>query len=429
VSSVDTDTTSEENAEDKDDESFSTRSSAIETPSDIDNLSLGSFTDSEAESDEKKNNDVEVFHAMTPAVNIAHGKAICDGESLETNNEDEKQYQNGREVGQQSESRSSVVDIDNGVLIADGSGVGVSRVKDEKENRKETEMDPSTTPTKAIIDFDIEDDTGAIRCNVDDSTSFTTTTTSSASSTSTSSYSSTDDTSSTDSSCPTSSSSSVDDVEDENSDDIDNPQQNKSSGWITRKETRLRHPLPRSLIFHLKRFEYSAATGRVEKLAGAVDVPPTLNVSACCLDSSSSISAQHDTTDTLENMKNCCYTYFLSGAIVHVDQKEMEDEIEFGRVSEGHYVTFLHPLSLRVSATSGNDPSHDEREEGIGAWTEIDDEMIRVVDSESDSTLDVLSGCYTYNKSAVAPSSKSYQKECSRYAMLLVYSRTCQCRD
>ena len=424
VSSVDTDTTSEENAEDKDDESFSTRSSAIETPSDIDNLSLGSFTDSEAESDEKKNNDVEVLHAVT------HEKATCDGESLETNNEDGKQYQNGREVGQQSESCNSSVDIDDSVLIADGSGVGVSRVKDEKENRKETEMDPSTTPITAIIDFDTEDDTGAIRCNADDSTSSTTTTTSSASSTSTSSYSSIDDTSSTDSSCPTSSSSSVDDDDDnDDSDEIDNPRQDKSTGWITRKETRLRHPLPQSLIFHLKRFEYSAATGRVEKLAVAVDVPPKLNVRAFCSDLTPSISAQHDTTNTLETKDSCCYTYFLSGAIVHVDQKEMEDEIEFGRVTEGHYVTFLRPLSSRVSATSGNDPNHDEREEGIGAWTEIDDEMIRVVDSESDSTLDVLSGCDTYNKSAVAPSSKSYQKECSRYAMLLVYSRTCQCRD
>ncbi len=56
VTSVDTDTSSEENAKSKeqDDESFSTRSSAIEAPSDIDNLSLGSFTDSELELDRRR---------------------------------------------------------------------------------------------------------------------------------------------------------------------------------------------------------------------------------------------------------------------------------------------------------------------------------------------------------------------------------------
>jgi len=56
---------------------------------------------------------------------------------------------------------------------------------------------------------------------------------------------------------------------------------NTAREWITRKETRLCHPLRASLVFHLKRFEY--ASDGVEKLGGTVDVPAELDVGPCCL--------------------------------------------------------------------------------------------------------------------------------------------------
>ncbi len=430
VTSVDTDTSSEENAksEERDDESFSTRSSAIETPSDIDNLSLGSFTDSELEFDEKEDKDNADIHVTAPAVKSGRDKATDREERLETKDDDERCHQEGSEVE---------TDIYESTLLVNNSGEGVSTAKREKENKVETQVGPSAIVTATIIDFDTDNDTGAIRCSVNESTSSSTTTTSSASSTS--SYSSTNDSSATDS-ARSSSDESTFSTSDDDEDDIDNSQlDKKAAGWITRKETRLRLPLPQSLIFHLKRFEYSVTTGRVEKLTGAVDIPHKLNVRVCCLDgtprTATNNPAKNDPSTAMrDNMHSCCFEYYLSGAIVHVDPKEMEDEIEFGGVSEGHYVTLLHSPSSRATNTTGNDPNHYERDDEVGTWTEIDDEMIRTVRSESEMTthrrqpaLDSICGCDKYYNGTDSASSKDNRKEECRYAMLLVYSRTCQC--
>jgi hypothetical protein len=411
VSSVDTDTSSKENVknEERDDDSFSTRSSAIETPPDIDNLSLGSFTDSDLELDEKEDNDNAVIRVTVPAVKSASDKVKDMEESLETMDE----YQEGSEFAS---------DIDESKFLVVNSGDGLSTAKKVIESQEETQIGPSAIATAAFIDFDADKDTGAIRCNVNESTSSSTTTTSSASSTT--SYSSTDDTSSTDSARSSSDDSSISTSDDDEL-DIDNSQQDMTAaGWITRKETRLRLPLPQSLIFHLKRFEYSATTGRVEKLTGSVDIPHKLNVRGCCLDRTVTNLTKHDISTMRDDMHSCCFEYYLSGAIVHVDPKEMEDEIEFGRVSEGHYVTLLHSPSSRATSITDNDPNHYEREDEVGTWTEIDDEMIRIVRSESETThsrhpaLDTICGCDKYYNGT--------DSEC-RCAMLLVYSRTCGC--
>lgn len=88
---------------------------------------------------------------------------------------------------------------------------------------------------------------------------------------------------------------------------------------------------------------------------------------------------------------------------MHVDPRETEDEIEFGSVAEGHYVTLLHSPSSSATSTEVYDPNHVKREGVVGAWTEIDDDMIRIVDSVSDSetnahhrrhpALDDICGC------------------------------------
>lgn len=427
VSSVDTD--EEEEEEERDGESFSTRSSAIETPPYLDDLSLGSFTDSEPDSDEKKDDENAVVHITAPAVNGTHDEAADRGESLEfSRKDDDIQCQNGCEVRQNSNVRTSTIDINDGTLPFNYSCDGVSTSKDEKENHKKMEAHSSTMSTAVIIDFNADDDTGTI--------SYTTTTSSSFTSSS-SSYSSSDDTSA-DSSRTTSdeassSSSSVDDA-----DGIGSPDQDKNAaGWITRKETRLRHPLPHSLVFHMKRFEYSASTGRVEKLMGVVDIPRELNVRACCSDTTPTSTSHHDTTTTRDNMNSCCYKYFLSGAIVHVDPQETDGEIGFGGVSEGHYVAFLHSPSSKATITNGIDPNDDANEEDVGVWTEVDDEMIRIVNTESDTAtrgchpaLDAMCGCDKFNNSTNTSSSNTDRKveEC-RYATMLVYSRACRCNE
>jgi len=87
---------------------------------------------------------------------------------------------------------------------------------------------------------------------------------------------------------------------------------NAAREWITRKKPRLCHPLPASLVFHLKlkRFEY-APDGMDEKLGGTVDVPAEMDVGPCCLADDSGDESQRG-----EVGRSC--RYHLAGAIVHV---------------------------------------------------------------------------------------------------------------
>jgi len=198
VSSVDTDDEEEEEEEEeeRDGESFSTRSSAIETPPFLDDLSLGSFTDSEPDLDEKKDAEKADVHITAPTVIGRHDEATDRGESLESSHKDDDiQCQSGCEVGQNSSLRTSTIDINDGTLPFNHSCDGVSTFKDEKENHKKMEVHSSTMSAAAVIDFDADDDTG---------TNSYTTTSSSSYTSSSSSYSSSDDTSATDSSGTTS---------------------------------------------------------------------------------------------------------------------------------------------------------------------------------------------------------------------------------
>ncbi len=148
--------------------------------------------------------------------------------------------------------------------------------------------------------------------------------------------------------------------------------------WITRKETRFCLPLPNSLIFHLKRFNYSTVSGRVEKLSGVMDIPAVLDVRTCCC-SSTPIT----TVDCPE--ANDYFRYHLSGAIVHVDPIDDDNDhaTNFGELQEGHYVAFV------LDWNNNNDDD---------GWIEIDDEcVIRIVDpngtSESSVPIDISSSC------------------------------------
>lgn len=197
----------------------------------------------------------------------------------------------------------------------------------------------------------------------------------------------------------------TDNNEDEHSAYANNASKQKE--WTTRKETRLCQPLPRSLIFHLKRFTFNSS-GHGEKLPGYLEIPEELNLKNCCLD----LDGESSTGK---------YCYRLAGALVHVDpvlSKDEEDQLEYGSMAEGHYVTLV------CKAT--------EMEQSNKTWVELDDEFVRVVgsrdsDSSNDTALDILSGCDVTNAVETcnaATSSKRVVKEKERrYATLVVYSQ------
>lgn len=351
--------------------SSETHSSAIDTPSNIDDLSLGSWTDSEAD-EEKKTDSQHFIKDISPVIKAQESddaKAVAQGPSVEGK----------EETCNVVPSEIAHSECSNSVLDMSALNSGSSSSSD----------DDSSTSTSA--------------------------------SSSTSSTGS-DSTSSTDSSSTSSSSSSASDSSSSDSDanDLDygeegggyNNNSTKKIEWTTRKETRFCQPLPRSLIFHLKRFTFTQS-GHGEKLAGSLDIPEELNLRTCCLDQ------QRDNGES-STIEQCCYQ--LTGALVHVDpvlSDDEKDQLEYGAMSEGHYVTFIR------KSTAGKQDNN--------TWIELDDEFVRVVGTScddgasTDTALKVLSGCDVSNDEqscGISSSSKRVVKEIERrYATLVVYSR------
>lgn len=360
--------------DDADDASSETHSSAIDTPSDIDNISLGSWTDSEAGDEEKKNEDDPLIRNVFPVLR-----------ALECNDSDLNPAQ----------------------PLPPSSG----EEKSETSNVVPTEVTHSVCSNSYSAVSDSNSHAASSSGSEDDSSA-------SSSSSSTSSTGS-DSTSSTDSSSTSSSSSSGSSSSDRdtaiigvvrNGEERHVPNSAKTKEWTTRKETRFCQPLPRSLVFHLKRFAFNRS-GHGEKLPGSLNIPEELNLRTCCLEQQTQVVEE----------SNEQYCYQLSGALVHVDPvltEDEQDQLEYGTMSEGHYVTFIctHPA---------------DNKHGNNTWVELDDEFIRVVDSGEESSthtaLNVLSGCdVTNNEEAcgTSTSSKRVVKEKERrYATLVVYSR------
>ena len=189
--------------------------------------------------------------------------------------------------------------------------------------------------------------------------------------------------------------------------------------WTTRKETRFCQPLPRSLIFHLKRFAFTPS-GHGEKLPGALDIPEELNLRSCCLEQQQQISGDESNDEQ--------YCYQLTGALVHVDpvlDKDEQDQLEHGAMSEGHYVTFI----CKPTEEKNN-------KQDMKTWIELDDEFVRVLGSQdscdtssTDTALNVLSGCDVSKNEETCGTSTSSKRVVKgqerRYATLVVYSRKC----
>lgn len=316
-----------------------THSSAIETPSDIDNISLGSFTDDSVDSKEKTNSDAVSHNYVAPI--------LC--------------------------------------------------LQDEENVDKDKETMPSTTRDDSYSSGDNDDDDNSSSSNSSDNTSSTETDSSRSSSSEESSSSS----------YSTSSSS----VGNNNAGDNVTATDNNNNGcsrdscrqvtihndWITRKETRFCLPLPMSLIFHLKRFDYSTISGQVEKLSGFMDIPSVLDIRTCC-----SSAATAATVDSSQREASSNFRYHLSGAIVHVDPIDDDNDpaTNFGELIEGHYVTFVRDW---------NNDDDDPR------WIEIDDEFVRMVDDPSSSNSSVPTDI----------SASSNAKEQHRYATMVIYTREC----
>ena len=366
-----------------DDKSFQTKSSAIETPSDIDDISLGSFTDdSFVDGDEKSDiqtaiqiNDVapgpveeataldkrmkenekdplgmEVDYIAGPASKPPAIKLINYKSPSSSSDESESNDSGDDSSSSDSDDDSSSTEEDSSSSSSEESSSTLSTTSSKSKNRigERTDAAPSTIPVADIVGC------------------------------------------SDNSSC-----------------------QSNANEWITRKETRLCVPLPRSLIFHLKRFEYSTVSGRVEKLHGAMEIPAELDVTACST-----------ATTPLR--------YCLTGAIVHVDPIENDHEAEFGVASEGHYVTII-----RSKLSGGTRENDDPQGKGDNLWTEFDDDYVSTVDSDNDTSSSpcqvpkAISGCDVTKSGQVKgddgkTTTKIGNAKERRYATLVVYSRACE---
>jgi len=355
--------------------SSETHSSAIDTPSDIDDISLGSWTDSEA--DEEKKNDHEPL--ITDIYPVIRAQECHDAKA--TANADEQAV--SPSVQEKAEA-SDVVPTEIAHSVCSNSVLAVSTLNSDSASSSSDDSSTSSSSTSS---------TGS------DSTSST-------DSSSTSSSSSSSDSSSSDRDATNTEGTENDDEENI----AYNNNSTKKKEWTTRKETRFCQPLPRSLIFHLKRFTFTPS-GHGEKLPGSLDIPEELNLRTCCLE-----QQQDDDESSSEH-----YCYQLTGALVHVDPVLSEDEqdhLDYGAMSEGHYVTFICKPT--------------ENKQDNKAWIELDDEFVRVVGSSgdelsADTALNVLSGCDVSNNAescgTSTSSSRILKEKERRYATLVVYSR------
>ena len=366
------------------DASSETHSSAIDTPSDIDDISLGSWTDSEAGDEEKKNENEPLIRNISPVVRA---------------------------------QESNDADADADANAAEGVSFSVQDKTETNSNVVPKEVAHSVCSNSYSAVSDSIDDSAS--SNDDDSSA-------SSSSSSSSSSTGSDSTSSTDSSSTSSSGSSSSDrdvaiIGVTESDEKSNAYSNsiKMQEWTTRKETRFCQPLPRSLIFHLKRFAFTPS-GHGEKLPGALDIPEELNLRSCCLEQQQQISGDESNDEQ--------YCYQLTGALVHVDpvlDKDEQDQLEHGAMSEGHYVTFI----CKPTEEKNN-------KQDMKTWIELDDEFVRVLGSQdscdtssTDTALNVLSGCDVSKNEETCGTSTSSKRVVKgqerRYATLVVYSRKC----
>ena len=507
VSSVDTDTSSDEDEEEDDnnvvqglaqvqqqeaqrqhtyrgifgdDHSSMTHSSAIETPENLDELSLGSFTDdSLSDGDEKKNEeyvDIRVRKLPHPendgdeVVAPVGEEASAEQDSLDGRvNEamDQLALESFSPTRKASENEADVAtDNKQEMPLPDVGAEAEGETEDNpfampKQDDNKGPLDSyikaasvGSTSYSAVSDSDEDSSSNDSSSSDNDSSTSSSNDSSDSSDSSTSTDSSSTSASSSDDSASFSSSQEEENAEEvaENSTDHDDrgdhysattsnyPHNETQEEWVTRKETRLVNPLPQNLTFHLKRFEYSSVLGRVEKLPGTMSVPEELDMKTFCLESLG-VANESELPGQL-----CCYEYRLSGAIVHVDPIEemKKDEQVYGETSEGHYVTFISssaPSSKNSAAgtiDATTDPSTIPQDKQMNStWTEIDDEFVRNVDSNeypNDSlhpALKIINGCDVSNhdaKQTSESSSKRVVKEKERrYATLVVYSRACQC--
>lgn len=356
--------------------SSETHSSAIETPSDIDNISLGSWTDSEA--DEEKKHDYEpLIRDISPVIKAQEcDDANADAQVVSSSAKDKA-------------GSSNVVPSEIAHSVCSNSVLAVSTLNSGSSSSSEDDSSASSSSSTSTSS------TGS------DSTSSTDSSSNSSSSSSSGSSSSDRDTA-------------IIEVA-ENNDQESNAYNNystKKTEWTTRKETRVCQPLPKSLIFHLKRFTFSPS-GHGEKLPGSLDIPDELNLRSYCLEQ----QRDNDIEPSIEQ-----YCYQLTGALVHVDPVLSDDEkdhLEYGAMSEGHYVAFI-----RTSTTGKQDNK---------TWIELDDEFVRIVgasggdESSTDTALNILSGCDVSNNEESRDTSSSskrvVQEKERRYATLVVYSR------
>ena len=357
------------------DESSMTHSSAIDTPSDIDDLSLGSFTDSSEDGLEKEQEVPTITVLDDEPEQVASCKEPIDSSDR---------------VIDLSE-RSNTVAVTEVMAHNQSSGNISDMLDSECTSSSTSSSDDSST-----------------------SSSSSSTSSSSDSSASSESLSSSSDENLSNNISESAIPSSPEATTPSNS----NTDANKIE-WVTRKETRFCHPLPHSLIFHLKRFEYSNTLGRVENLSGEMGIPVELDLKPCC----------SNLPDYSTKLKACCYHYCLNGAIVHVEPTNEEAEKVYGEVTEGHYVTFIKTSDFHKSSGLNNNQ-----------WFEMDDDKVHIVDeptcnivqevdnssakslSGNQLALKILSGCNVV--SFTEESQPDRERKC---ATLVVYSRTCDC--
>jgi hypothetical protein len=131
-----------------------------------------------------------------------------------------------------------------------------------------------------------------------------------------------------------------------------------------------------------------------------MDIPAVLDVRTCCC--YTPITTTVDCPET-----NDYFRYHLSGAIVHVDPIDDDNDhaTNFGELQEGHYVAFVRDWKKKKKNDDDDDPR----------WIEIDDEsVIRIVDAPNGSSK---------RSSVPTDINSSCNAKEHRYATMVIYTR------
>lgn len=198
--------------------------------------------------------------------------------------------------------------------------------------------------------------------------------------------------------------------------------------WLTERRSWL-HTLPKTLCFHLKRFEY--VNGCLKKVGTRMDVPYELDMTPFTHQRRTSSGFEKNGTSFSRPSRECpaCYKYLLQGAIVHID-KSTQQTAEI----DAHYVTYTSiskkhdPITQNSKGRCVSRDADFEAESNI--WVKIDDEKASTFSLKTDpGKAECLDGGIEVSHETFLNILRgSVSSSCCRYATSLSYSSKCDCQ-